>query len=145
MARPTKLNPDLHERVTQYVRAGLFLKDAALLSELAESTVHLWIERGKAEESRLLGGEAPAEAEQPYLEFSEAIERARAYANGLDMNVVSMAAQNDPKWAMERMKLRNPSWFRQEVGVEVSRGPSAEELERSRKVDILTRASRAFD
>ncbi len=140
MARPTKLNEDLHERITQYVRAGLFLKDAAALSEVAESTVYLWIERGQIEESRVESGEPPDEDEQKYLEFSEAIERARAYANALDMNAVSQAAQNDPRWALERMKLRNPRWFRQEVGLEIKR-PSAEELADRRRAEKLRKAT----
>lgn len=143
MARPTKLTEDLHERVTQYVRAGLFLKDAAGLSELAESTVHLWIERGQIEESRILSGETPEPEEAKYLEFSEAIDRARAYANGSDMNVISMAAREKPEWAERRLKLRNPSMFRQEVGLEIRR-PSAEEREHQEKIDTMRRARRGF-
>jgi hypothetical protein len=36
MARPTKLTEDLHERIIQLVRAGMFVVDAAEFLQLAE-------------------------------------------------------------------------------------------------------------
>ncbi len=119
MARPTKLTEDLHERIIQLVRAGMFVVDAAEFLQLAERTVYYWLERGELEENRIEMGEEATESEQPFVEFLQAMRQARAHANISDLNVIGLAAQNDPVWAERRYKLRNPSRFRQEAKVEV--------------------------
>lgn len=138
MARPTKLTEELHENIVQLVRRGNFLKEAAEFCNVDYSTVWRWDQRGEEEVIRLEDAgnpEAePSEEERPYVEFRNAIRQARAYANIYDQNVVATAAQNDPKWAMERMKLRNPSWFKTQVELEVSRS-SVEERESLKRVE----------
>lgn len=145
MARPTKLTEDLHENIVQLVRRGNFLKEAAEFCNVDYSTVWRWDQRGEEEVIRLEDAgnpEAePSEEERPYVEFRNAIRQARAYANIYDQNVVATAAQNDPRWALERMKLRNPSWFRQEVALEVSR-PSVEERRSLKRAGVADRALR---
>ncbi len=138
MARPTKLTEELHENIVQLVRRGNFLKEAAEFCNVDYSTVWRWDQRGEEEVIRLEDAgnpEAePSEEERPYVEFRNAIRQARAYANVYDQNVVATAAQNDPKWALERMKLRNPSWFRTQVELEVKR-PSAKELAAQKRIE----------
>lgn len=123
----------------------MFLKDAAEYVGIARSSVYNWIERGELEENRLDLGEEATPSEEKYVEFLDTIRRSQAFANITDMNVIGQAAKDDPVWAEKRLKLRNPDLFRQKIGVEVRRGPSAQEIERRRRLDILDRASAVLD
>ncbi len=142
MARPIKLTDDIHERIAQLVRAGMFLKDAAAFSHVGVRTIYDWLERADVEEARIEAGETPDEDEQKYVEFSRALEHARAYANITDMNVIGQAASNDPAWAERRLKLRNPSMFRTEIDLQVRKTP--EQVESERKQEIMRGAHRAL-
>jgi len=46
MARPTKLTPEVHARITKAVRAGSHFKTAAESAGVSEATFHRWIRTG---------------------------------------------------------------------------------------------------
>ncbi len=144
MARPSKLTPEIHERIVQLVKAGMFLKDAAAFSQVGERTLYDWLERGQMAELQEEMGEPVDEDERRYAEFSQAIEEARAYANITDMNVIGMAAQDDPTWAERRLKLRNPWMFKQEHRVEVMAKTPAQ-VRAERQAQMLERATLAIE
>ncbi|MER7362662.1 hypothetical protein [Nonomuraea wenchangensis] len=70
MGRPSKLTPELRDQICRHLEAGHFLGTAADLCGVGRSTVHRWMARGEEEG-------APPE----YLEFREALTRARARAS----------------------------------------------------------------
>ncbi len=111
MARPTKLTPKVQRKLVGFTRAGVFLTASAAFVGLTRPTVYSWMQRGEAEEARQDGGEPPNKAEQPYVEFAQAMRQAKAYANITDMAVIRRAAQTDPEWAWRSLKLRHPERF----------------------------------
>jgi hypothetical protein len=137
MGRPTSLTEDTRERIGQLIRAGMSIKDAAEYSRISRRSVYTWIERGEAEEFRIESGFDPDSEEEKYLEFMHMVRQAIAYANVADMNVIGLAAQDNPFWAERRYKLRNPDLFRTKVDVaakvEAVRPPHP--LESLREVD----------
>lgn len=147
MARPTKLNEDLQERISQLVRAGMPIVDAAEFCNVHRVTIWRWVERGEEEAMRLMDSEnedeQPLESERPYLEFRNVVEHGRAYANVMDLNVISMAAQNDPRWAMERYKMRNANRFKTEIGLEIT-ARTPQQIEAERRTKMLDRATDAI-
>lgn len=116
---PTKLTPEVHEKIVQLMRGGVFLKDAAEFSGIGESTARNWKTRGERELESIERGERKKvrRSEKKFVEFAEAITRARAHANVSDLNVMAIAAQEDPYWAERRLRLRNPHWFKEQVDV----------------------------
>ena len=78
----------------------MFLSDVAAFCEVHRSQFYRWLERGEQEALRLLQAESneeePLESEAIYLSFRDAIEHSRAHANIADMNVIWMAARDDP-------------------------------------------------
>lgn len=62
MGRPSKLTPDVQERIVNALNAGNYLEVAAGYAGISPSTLHNWIARGKAARARM---DAEAEAESP--------------------------------------------------------------------------------
>ena len=69
--RTTKLTPQVHENIVRAVTAGVPVVQAAQLVGIGQSTVLQWLQRGE--------GRAKRSAEARYVEFVEAITRARAF------------------------------------------------------------------
>lgn len=92
MGRPSKLTPDTATAIVEAVEAGNYPEVAAASAGVKASTYYGWMERGRA-------GEAP------FVEFSEAITRARAKAEaGMVALVRTDAAKNaeSARWHLER-------------------------------------------
>ena len=145
MARPTKLNEDLQERISQLVRAGMPVVDAAEFCNVHRVTIWRWVERGDVEAMRLMDAENEdeevLESERPYLEFRNVVEHGRAYANISDLNVIGQAAKDDPIWAERRYKMRNADRFKTQIGLEVSR-TSVEERQSLKRAGVADQALR---
>lgn len=109
--RPTKLTPEVQERIVSAIRAGNYLETAAAYAGVNQSTLHRWVARGKEED-------APEE----FREFCEAVERARAEAEVRTVALIQQAAPNSwqaAAWYLERSHPKR--WARREK-VEMS-GP----------------------
>src|SRR5262245_21108483 len=68
--RTTKLTPTLQTTICQAVAVGVPLLTAAQYAGVAPSTVMQWLQRGEGRASRPM--------RQPYVEFVEAVQKARA-------------------------------------------------------------------
>ncbi|WP_449064787.1 hypothetical protein [Planomonospora algeriensis] len=82
MGRPTKLTPELRDRLCEYIRAGNYLATAAELCGVGRSTVNRWLAEGEAED-------APA----GYRELRDAVTRARAEAEAQMVSIVQLDAR----------------------------------------------------
>lgn len=91
--QPTKCTPETQERICQLIRAGTTVEVAAEASGIAASTYYGWMQRGQGKE-------------QPWRDFREAVERARAEAEAVLVGRVSRAAQSGSwraaTWLLER-------------------------------------------
>jgi hypothetical protein len=63
MGRPTKLTPDVQQRIVEALLSGLYAEDAVIIGGICEDTFYEWIKRGKT-------------GEEPFASFSEAVETA---------------------------------------------------------------------
>ncbi len=85
MPRPTKLTPEVRDRIIALLRAGNARRAAAEASGICEDTFYEWLKRG-SERSR---GE--------FSEFSEAVRRAESEAEALMVESVRKAARGYDK------------------------------------------------
>ena len=124
MARPTKLTPQLIEEISNWLKLGYYQEDAATMVGISPSTYYEWMKRGeKAIEemdtkmlnppnvdssSELAPSQAAEEGEivNLYSEFSEAVKKARAEAEGAHIRNIRRASDNGvwqaSAWWLER-------------------------------------------
>lgn len=101
MGRPVKLTADVHAEIVKRLASGCSVEVAAAASGVSRRTVFSWLERGRTA-SR---DNAPA-SETPFIEFADAVERARAEVEVLAlatiMNAARKGAWQAAAWFLER-------------------------------------------
>lgn len=105
--RPSKLTPEVQEKICKWIRGGNYPAVAAMAAGIAHSTFFEWLKRG----ARQRKGK--------YKEFSDAVEKARAEGESILVGAITRAAiQGDWKpaaWLLSRSRPRR--WG----GVDVNR------------------------
>lgn len=122
MARPTKLTPEVVEKIVAAIRAGSYVETAASYAGVSKSSLYEWLKKGATEK------------DGPFREFSIAVEQAMAHADVRDISVIAAAAQKGvwqaAAWRLER---KHPDqWGRRQV-IQVGTG---DEVMRSQEVDL---------
>ncbi len=123
MARPSKLTPDIQLEICNWLKLGYYQEDAATMAGISSSTYYEWMKKGELERVALEKGEdmlalpdtsLPAsedgtpeiELVYPFMEFSEAVKKARAEAEGAHIRNIRKAADNGvwqaSAWFLER-------------------------------------------
>lgn len=95
--RPTKLDEQVIERIVDVIRAGGYTKTAVAAAGIGLSTFHDWLERGDPERR--------SKADQPFREFRDRIEQAKAEGEARNVALIANAARKDWKaaaWLLER-------------------------------------------
>jgi transposase len=91
--RPSKLTPEIQERICQLIRAGNTVEIASEASGITPTTFYNWMQKG-------------ADGRQPYADFSKAIEQVRAEAEAILVGRIQRAAQSGSwraaTWLLER-------------------------------------------
>lgn len=93
MGRPTKLTPEVQDRIIQALKAGNYVETAAEYAGIGKTTFYRWMEQGK-QASRGI-----------YREFRDAVMRARAEAEARNVAIIQKAAPDDWRaaaWWLER-------------------------------------------
>lgn len=80
MPRPTKLNPELQQKIVERLQAGSTIKATCDSVGIAESSYYLWIAIGEAHSKGETHANMPRTIAErdAYSEFSEAVTRAQA-------------------------------------------------------------------
>lgn len=103
--RPTKLTPDVQDRIIQALQAGNYQDVACRFAGIAPATFYRWMEQGE-----------DPDADPIYGEFREAVERAKSVAEVRSVAIIQQAAQNGTwqaaAWYLERSAAKR--WGRQE-------------------------------
>ena len=121
VGRRTILTPELQENIIQALRGGNYLDDAARYAGVAERTVYQWIQKGRQAREALEEGVEPTANELLYIQFAQAVEKARSDAVVRNLTIIQKAA-NDGQWqaAAWYLERTNPKkWGRYET-VEVT-------------------------
>lgn len=118
MARPSKLSPELRDKVAGLIRAGNTVEVAADAAGIGESTFYDWMARGSK----------AGKAEAPFREFREVVERAQGEAEAVLVTRIAKAAQDGSwsaaAWLLER---RNPERWAKVSERRVAKAPEADD------------------
>lgn len=106
--RPSKLTPELQERVCDLLKRGNYLETAALRTGIDRTTIRNWMRKGRSAKSGA------------YRDFFIAVEEASVYAETADMETIRKAAGVDWRAAAWRLEHRYPQRFKRTERHEVT-------------------------
>ena len=92
MGRPTKLTPQVRDKIIEALTAGNYAKHAVAYAGVDMATYCRWMEKGE-------------QGRSPYREFREAVEAAKAEAVVRNVTIIQRAARTDWRaagWYLER-------------------------------------------
>lgn len=121
MARPTKLNAETQERIITAIRAGNYIETAAAYAGINKTTLYDWMKRGEREKQRVAKDARLKirKAEQPFVEFSNAVQRALAEAEVRDVAIIAKAAEEQWQAAAWRLERKFPEkWGKRQIEIE---------------------------
>lgn len=102
----TKLTEEVQARIVEALKHGNYQDAAAAYAGISEATFHNWMARGREEARRLADGEKANSKETIFLEFFEAVEKARSEAEVRNVMYIQRAAQDGTwqaaAWFLER-------------------------------------------
>lgn len=102
----TKLNPERQARIVEALQQGNYIETAARYAGITPAGMYKWINRGNAERSRVSEGGEPNPTETPFVEFVEAVEKARSQAEIRNVGLIQKAAVDGTwqaaAWFLER-------------------------------------------
>lgn len=95
MGRPSKLRPDLQQKIISSLRAGNYFDAACLSAGIHESTGYRWLQRGEAEMQRLDNDSRarPKAEEAVFVDFCKAVKEAAAEAENEYVALIKHAAK----------------------------------------------------
>lgn len=117
MVRPTKLNSEIQNKIVTAIRAGNYIETAAAYAGISKSTLYDWLRRGEREKQRVEKNPRYRirKSEKPYVEFSDAVEKALAEAEIRDVAIIAKAAEEHWQAAAWRLERKFPErWGRKD-------------------------------
>ncbi len=93
--RPTKLTPDVQEKIVQAIRAGNYIETAAAYAGVDKKTLYTWMKLGNDCKS----------GKNVHAQFLHAVEKALADAEVRDVTIIGKAAEENwqaSAWRLER-------------------------------------------
>lgn len=100
MGRPSKLTPEVQDRIVQAITAGNYIEVAAQYAGISKGTLYRWLQMA----------DDPT-ADDIYRDFRDAVESARSAAEVRNVALIQKAA-NDGTWQAAAWYLERTSWQR---------------------------------
>src|SRR5213080_4022208 len=96
VARPTKLTPEIQQRIVTAIRAGNYAEPAARSAGISPATYYRWLERGANEEQGI------------HREFHDAVRKAEADAEVHAIVLIRKEMERDWRAAIAYVERRYP-------------------------------------
>jgi transposase len=130
MGRPTKLTPEVQDKIVAALRAGNYQETAAMYAGVEARTFYRWMERGESDGTE----------DEPYRQFRQAVEKAKADAEVRDIALIDKAA-HDGSWQAAAWKLERkfPHKWGRVNRTEIS-GPEGKPVEVRTSVEAILEA-----
>lgn len=108
--RLSALTPNLQDRIVELIRLGNYASDASGACGISKATFFGWLARGRdeRERQRLLPDSEPLTTEVKFLEFLDAVEKARDEATVRNVSIIQRAGHDGTwqaaAWWLERTR-----------------------------------------
>lgn len=104
--RPTKFNVEIGNAIIENLRLGNYIEHASAAAGISKPTLYAWMEKGRKEQERIEAGLEPNPEESDFLEFFNAVEKARAEAVARNVAIIQKSAHSGTwqaaAWWLER-------------------------------------------
>jgi transposase len=115
--RPTKLTPDIQVKIVDALKMGNYIETAAALAGINKTSIYEWLKRGARELERVENNPNARirKEEEPFVKFSNAVQKAQAESEQRDLLIIAKAGQTDWKASAWRLERKYPQrWGRKE-------------------------------
>ena len=113
--RPTKLTPEVQDKIVSAVRAGSYLETAAAYAGIDKATLHRWLKRG----ARAVLVLPPDPAEAAFVDFCDSLTRALAQSEVAEVTAITKASKIDWRAAAFLLERRAPKRWGRRSEIEV--------------------------
>jgi hypothetical protein len=127
--QPTKLTPEVHDRIVQVVSAGNYLKTAAQFAGISVTTLTNWMARGRAANALAESGQPVPEEEQRYLVFLAAVTQAETQAEVAAVTHWRRAFADDWRAARDYLGRKRPEQWAAKTTVSISSDEAERRIE----------------
>ena len=146
MARPTKLNSITHDKIVKAIQAGNYIETAAAYAGISKNTLYEWLRRGQREKDRVAKNPRfkIKKAEELFVKFADAVEKALAEAEMRDVVIIGKAAEEQWQAAAWRLERKFPhKWGRKVIehsgSLEVKHNDDVKRIEKQLETDAESR------
>jgi transposase-like protein len=104
--RRTILDEAKQKLIVDALTAGNYIETAAKIAGVAPASIYSWLDKGRTASDLIQAGHDIDENDRIYMEFAEAVEKARAQAEARNLLLIQQAAQSGTwqaaAWYLER-------------------------------------------
>jgi transposase-like protein len=119
--RPTVLTQEVHDAIVRALHVGAYIETAAAAAGIHKSTLYDWLKRGAREKRRAEKGNGKGnghrirKAEAAYVAFSDAVKKAMAESELVDIATIAKASKRTWQAAAWRLERKYPDrWGRKD-------------------------------
>lgn len=123
MGRPSKISNEIKHKIITAIRAGNYIETASAYAGISKNTLYDWLRRGEREKQRAEKNPRYKirKSEQPFVDFSDAVEKALAEAEVRDVAIIAKASEEQWQAAAWRLERKFPDrWGRRNLNIEHS-------------------------
>jgi transposase len=133
LGQPTKLTPDVADRIIQVVTAGNYLKTAAQFAGVGQSTLMLWLQKGRTAAALRDAGRAEELSEHDLrcLDFLERVTQAETVAEVSAVTHWRRAFTDDWRAARDYLARKRPDQWAAKTTVTLSGEEAEARIERA--------------
>lgn len=117
MATKSKLTKETQKKIVDQLKSGNYIETASAFAGIHKQTLYNWLKRGAREKQRVeetVNGKVRKE-ESKFVEFSNEVEQAQAFAEVRDVNLLAKAAEENWQAAAWRLERKFPDrWGRKD-------------------------------
>lgn len=137
--RPVKLTKKLQEEILKVIRSGNYIETACAYVGINKSTFYDWLKKGARELDRVEANPRASVTKdmRKYVDFSQEIDSALAYAEIRDVAIIGKAAEENWQASAWRLERKFPDrWGRKDKYALEHSGREGGAIETSHKEEI---------
>ena len=133
--RPTKLNLEIQNELCDLIEKGNYIETASAIVGISKNTLYDWLKRGRRGKEQLEKGEKLNKSELPFIDFSDAVEKAFAIGEAKDLEIIRKAAMEDWKASAWRLERRFPTKWGRKDKMDIAANVQSEHREIELKIE----------